>query len=217
MSVTKLIPGIILCLLGFMFASVGYHKSVKPVNIRIMNSAVASAVITSDQTQSGYITGDNIMAEYTVSPGSEVYKEPFGQSGRIMRFRQGERANIYYDTGRPSEIMLAETGVLYNDAIMLGLFTIPFFLFGFSLITLEILKRDSFYDISGQLKNGIPSGVKKSVKIISGLGAGLMLVKIFSDIPICIHTKPYIFITFAIMFVLNITSFLVLLRLENRK
>lgn len=217
MAAEKYIPGIILCVLGFLFTTFGYYKSIKPINIRIMNSAVTSGVITSDQTRSGYVTGDYPVAEYTISPGNEVYKEPVRQAGRVMRFKQGERVKLYYDIKNPSEVMLGEINVLYNDAAILLLFALPFFLFGFSLLALGILKRDSFFDISKQLKNGIPPSVKHSVKIISGTCVILMILKLYNDIPVCIHTIPYFFITFAFMFVLNITSFLVLLNLKNRK
>ncbi|HPS58798.1 MAG TPA: DUF3592 domain-containing protein [Spirochaetota bacterium] len=215
-SSEKIIPGIVVCIIGLFFLIFGYFKFVKPVYLKVQNSAVTSAKITPDEVKSGYATGNSLMVEYTVSSNGEVYKESVSQRGRIMRLKENERVTVYYDSNRPDEVMLADTTVLYRDAMPLALFAFPILLFGISLLALGILNRDSFFDISHLLKNGLPASVKTSSKIISGLCVMLLIMKLYYDIPFCINTTPYLFISILIFVILNIASFLVLLKLNQK-
>lgn len=202
--------GIIICLIGLIFVIPGYFKTVRPVRNNIQNSAVTYGVLRSGPVRSGYVTGDSSMAEYTVAP--DVYREPVSLKGRITRLKEGERVKLYYNMKDPSEVYLAQVNVLYRDALLLALFVVPFYCFGFALIALGILKRDSFYDMSGDLKKGVPPSVKTASKIIPGMCVLLWMLKYFGDIPVCFYMKPYLFITLAAGIVLNVTAFVVLVK-----
>lgn len=208
--VQNIIMGIVICLIGLIFVIPGYFKSVRPVRNNIQNSAVTYGVITSGTARSGYITGDSSMAEYIAGP--DVYRETVSLKGRITRLKEGERVKLYYNMKNPQEVYLAQVNVLYRDALLLALFVVPFYCFGFALMALGILKRDSFYDLSGDLKNGIPPSVKTASKIIPGLCVLLWILKYFGDIPVCFYMKPYMFITLAAAIVLNVTAFVVLVK-----
>ena len=211
----SIIMGIIICVVGLIFIIPGYYKTVKPVNDAVKKSGTAYGVVSPDTVKSGYITDDSQMVEYSVQ--GEAFSTWVSRKGRIIRFKHGERLKVYYDPERPSEAMPAGFMMLYNRALALALFVIPLYLFGFSLIALGILKRDSFFDISGLLAKGIPSSVKKSTKIVSGTCAALWLLKITTDIPAMFNTLPYMLITLAAAIVINVTLLVVLLKIENGK
>jgi len=209
--------GIIISMIGLAFAAVAYYKEIKPVNLKIQGSVLTSGIITSDETTEGYITGENPVVEYTVYPDNEIFKENVSQSGRITRFKSGEHVSVYYSIKDPSDVMLADPGVMYYNALGIGLFGgVILFIFGIPLMILGILNRDSFFDISGQLKNGISPAAGKSVKINAVIIVLLWIMKIFFDIPACIHQSPYLIISFIIMFIVNIGSFLIVLRISDK-
>lgn len=209
----SIIMGIFICIVGLIFIIPGYYKTVKPVNDAVKKSGTAYGVVSQATGKSGYITDDSQVVEYSVQ--GDAYRTWVSGKGRITRLKHGERLEVYYDRENPAEAMPGGFMMLYSSALALALFVIPLYLFGFSLIALGILKRDSFFDISGLLAKGIPSSVKTSTKIVSGTCAVLWLLKITTDIPAMFNTLPYMLITLAAAIVLNVTLLVVLLKIEN--
>lgn len=203
-----------LLVVGIAFSAITYFKTVRPVNIWLKNATPAQGIIITGKTSSGYVTDGSATVRYRVN--SEYCESSASQKGRITRLREGEQVNVYYAKKDPRDLKLAETHVLYNETVIMCLFTFPILLFGFMVIALAVMKRESFFDISAMLKDGIPPKTLLSLKILPGILALLWILKITADIPVRYHTWPYNFLVLAVMFVLNIASFLILLHIEKK-
>jgi len=200
---------IILIIIGSLIMIFDYYKFVKPVNRFIENSETAFGIVVSDNTKLGGVVKEYPMVEYTDKKSSISYKTSLSEKGRILKYKVGEKLKIYYDPNDNYIVKQDDKLVLYNEAILLSLFGLPFFIFGILMLILGfIVKRDSFFDLSESINSYSLGAAKLFAIIIAGLWMILFFMKSLFDIPDFIYTTPYLVLSFVIMFILNITQFI---------
>jgi hypothetical protein len=207
----------IFCLVGVLLIIIGYFNIYLPDRQFYNQALKTGGFVNHQELHPGEIILQPVIT-YTIPATTNSYTLQPPENGKLFRYTAGEKVTILYNPAAPDNGRLDHFTTFWFKEIVLLLFALPFVLLGL----FALIKSLIYGSLQGnQEKSSITADtLVKTQRIAIVAAACLILIFILKnifDLPKAVFTPAYFMITFCLVFVLVITTVIVLIKKDRNK